>query len=108
MTMDAVEFLRRFCLHILPHGFRKIRHCGILASRNKPKLHIQQVQMGVLTRPIVKLHWKQIANEKLNYNVDACLCCKTGKMIRLLSFEANAPPPIALINAQKKLVLNKQ
>ncbi|MEJ7826879.1 MAG: transposase, partial [Segetibacter sp.] len=26
MTLEATEFLRRFCLHILPKGFRKIRH----------------------------------------------------------------------------------
>jgi hypothetical protein len=35
MTISAPEFLRRFCLHILPKGFRKIRHYGILSSRNK-------------------------------------------------------------------------
>jgi hypothetical protein len=35
MTLSAPEFLRRFCLHIWPKGFRKIRHYGILASRNK-------------------------------------------------------------------------
>lgn len=26
------EFLRRFCLHILPSRFVKIRHCGLLAN----------------------------------------------------------------------------
>lgn len=35
MTVSAVEFIRRFMLHILPSGFHKIRHYGILASRNK-------------------------------------------------------------------------
>lgn len=37
MTLKAEEFLRRFCLHILPSGFVRIRHYGILASRNKTK-----------------------------------------------------------------------
>jgi hypothetical protein len=33
MTLDAVEFLRRFFLHILPMGFVRIRHFGFLANR---------------------------------------------------------------------------
>lgn len=37
MTLSADEFIRRFLLHILPLGFRKIRHFGIFASRNKTK-----------------------------------------------------------------------
>jgi hypothetical protein len=37
MTLSAGEFIRRFLLHILPPGFRKIRHFGIFASRNKMK-----------------------------------------------------------------------
>jgi predicted Zn-ribbon and HTH transcriptional regulator len=32
MTLEAAEFLRRFCLHILPPGFRKIRYYGFMAN----------------------------------------------------------------------------
>jgi hypothetical protein len=32
MTLDAVEFIRRFLLHVLPAGFVKIRHFGFLAN----------------------------------------------------------------------------
>jgi hypothetical protein len=35
MTLDAVEFIRRFLLHVLPPGFVKIRHFGLLANRNR-------------------------------------------------------------------------
>jgi hypothetical protein len=35
MTLDAVEFVRRFLLHVLPAGFVKIRHFGLLANRNR-------------------------------------------------------------------------
>ena len=35
MTLEAVEFIRRFLLHILPSGFMKIRHFGFLANRNR-------------------------------------------------------------------------
>ena len=33
MTLEAVEFLRRFFLHVLPKGFVRIRHFGFLANR---------------------------------------------------------------------------
>ena len=35
MTLEAVEFIRRFLLHILSPGFVKIRHFGFLANRNR-------------------------------------------------------------------------
>lgn len=31
-TLEALEFIRRFLLHILPEGFVKIRHYGILSN----------------------------------------------------------------------------
>jgi len=33
MTLEAREFLRRFFLHVLPKGFVRIRHYGLLANR---------------------------------------------------------------------------
>ena len=33
MTLDAVEFLRRFFLHVLPKSFVRIRHFGLLSNR---------------------------------------------------------------------------
>lgn len=35
MTLDGVEFLRRFLQHVLPKGFVKIRHYGLLANRHR-------------------------------------------------------------------------
>ena len=35
MVIDALEFIRRFLLHVLPSGFTKIRHYGILANRDR-------------------------------------------------------------------------
>ena len=34
-TLPADEFIRRFLQHVLPKGFQRIRHYGLLASRNK-------------------------------------------------------------------------
>jgi hypothetical protein len=35
MTLDGVEFLRRFLQHVLPSGFVRIRHFGLLANRHR-------------------------------------------------------------------------
>lgn len=35
MTVTAEEFLRRFLQHVLPKGFRKVRHYGFLAARRR-------------------------------------------------------------------------
>jgi hypothetical protein len=35
MTLPLEEFLRRFCLHILPPRFVKIRHYGLLSNRDR-------------------------------------------------------------------------
>ena len=35
MTLDAVEFMRRFLLHVLPRGFVRIRQFGFLARKEK-------------------------------------------------------------------------
>ena len=37
MTLAAEEFIRRFLLHTLPAGFRRIRYFGFLASRNRSR-----------------------------------------------------------------------
>ena len=35
MTLTAVEFIRRFLLHVLPAGFARIRHYGLLSNRRR-------------------------------------------------------------------------
>ena len=35
MTLSGVEFLRRFVQHVLPKGFVKVRHYGLLANRDR-------------------------------------------------------------------------
>ncbi len=35
MTLTADEFMRRFLLHVLPHGFHRIRHYGLLANAGR-------------------------------------------------------------------------
>ena len=77
MPMHHMEFIRRFSLHILPKGFMRIRHYGILSSSRKqhvlPLLH-QQLESHY-EYPEEK-HWKQISIERLGYNPDDCPACK--------------------------------
>ena len=91
MTLDSVEFLRRFCLHILPSGFRKIRHFGILASRNKPKLKVQQQQM----KAAQAAQQTQTGQQKpvcKKAEIKQCPRCKTGHMEIVLSLWPRLPP----------------
>ena len=38
LTLDSVEFIRRFLMHVPPKGFVRIRHYGILSNSQKRKL----------------------------------------------------------------------
>jgi predicted RNA-binding Zn-ribbon protein involved in translation (DUF1610 family) len=35
MTLTADEFIRRFLIHVLPSGFHRIRHYGLIANANR-------------------------------------------------------------------------
>jgi len=96
MTLGATEFLRRFCLHILPKGFRKIRHYGILSSRKKKTLKELQKKMGV---PDLK---KDVIVYILSdFKAKRCPCCGKGDMHIIMSFGANAPPLHNMLNELK-------
>jgi hypothetical protein len=52
MTLEADEFIRRFLLHVLPKGFVRIRHYGLLAGRNvDTKLAECRRLLGVTAEP---------------------------------------------------------
>jgi hypothetical protein len=38
MTLATHEFIRRFLMHVLPKGFQRIRHYGLLANGNRTRL----------------------------------------------------------------------
>ncbi len=47
MRLEAVEFMRRFLLHVLPKGFVRIRHYGFLSNRSrKEKLRLCRRLLG--------------------------------------------------------------
>ena len=39
VTLEALEFIRRFLQHVLPHNFMKVRYYGFLAAASKKKLY---------------------------------------------------------------------
>ena len=58
MSLDAVEFIRRFLLHVLPGGFVKIRHFGFLSNRNRKAMvqHCRTLLPTALVLPIAIHH----------------------------------------------------
>jgi len=82
MTVTAVEFIRRYFLHILPDGFRKIRHYGILAAKNK-KSKIALCKKLTNTRKcisIVGLSLNDILEKVFGKDFNLCPVCKVGHM----------------------------
>jgi len=77
MTLDAVEFIRRFLLHVLPSGFVKIRHFGFLANRNRPEsLALCRSLLPLSPAPVTALlnEFQQRAVER------KCPFCKIGTL----------------------------
>jgi hypothetical protein len=50
MTLDAVECIRRFLLHILPAGFQRLRQYGLLANRGR-QAKLERCR-GLLQQPV--------------------------------------------------------
>ncbi len=83
VTMQGVEFVRRFLMHILPKGFVKIRHYGILANRNKKtklKLCRKLTCSPSYKSRFAGLTTIQIVCMLLKKDVTVCPACGKGKM----------------------------
>jgi hypothetical protein len=53
LTLSAEEFLRRFVQHVLPKGFMKIRHYGLLSSRQRQQ-RLQQARRLLLAELVLR------------------------------------------------------
>ena len=96
MSLEAKEFLRRFCLHILPPGFVRLRHYGFLASRNKTQALKQARESLKAKAPeaATKQAWQELLFQKTGINLQACPCCKTGQMQTIRTFTKARSPPV--------------
>jgi len=84
MELEAVEFIRRFLLHVLPEGFCKIRYYGILASRNRTsKLKYIRKALGrkAIKAKYAGLPWNEVLYLLTGVDPLKCPICKTGKMM---------------------------
>ena len=94
-SLNGVEFLRRFSQHILPAGFVRIRHYGILASKNKAiLLNAAKQDLGQPKWEKVMVGWQEIAEKKLGITPGTCSCCKTDTMIIIAIINPERGPPV--------------
>ena len=91
-TLTGVEFLRRFCMHILPQGFVKIRYFGIYSSRFRSTL--------LKDRIIVRLSPKETVAERINrllgFDISRCPRCKLGKLVPVGIIPRSRSPTITV------------
>jgi hypothetical protein len=95
MRLSGPEFLRRFSLHILPRGFVRIRHYGLLSTTKRNLLRHIQCSQGIVVPIAAKKNWKEISREHLHYDPDLCPHCGKGKMITIERFLPGRSPPSA-------------
>lgn len=98
MTLSAFEFIRRFLLHILPDGFVKIRHYGILSNRNR-KTKLKQTQQVFGTwherAPDEKPAWQELFHRLTGIDLSICPHCGKGQMVakEILRPQSDRSPP---------------
>lgn len=101
MPLSTGEFIRRFGQHVLPKGFVKMRHYGILGNWNRKKRIneiLRRMQLP-LHPPTVKIPYQLRMLEK--YGIDVSLCPKCGQgLLALIEkvYPDNRGSPFAFIN----------
>jgi hypothetical protein len=99
MTLEPGEFIRRFMLHVLPKGFHRIRHYGLLASSRAKAATIERARDLIQkAAPAQALASKPTAADDASATTAApdkpehpCPCCG-GRMLIIETFEAGATP----------------
>jgi hypothetical protein len=102
-TVTPTEFLRRFLLHVLPSGFVKIRHFGLLAPGNaqraleraRARLTPQALPRTAPIAPRAPRSGAELLLALLGIDVRACAFCRERARVRRPIDDAYAPSPIA-------------
>jgi hypothetical protein len=102
MTLPVEEFMRRFLLHVLPRGFHRIRHYGLLA--NAARLENLARARELLATPISPLiavpvvASKDVVPDAPTENARPCPCCGAPMVIIEIFASGYAPraPPSAM------------
>jgi hypothetical protein len=87
MTLATAEFIRRFLLHVLPKGFHRIRHYGLLASGAREQNLAKARQLLAASIPQDTSEEPAVSDALAT----ACPCCG-GRMIIIETFEAGCQP----------------
>ena len=79
MALDAVEFMHRFLLHVLPRGFVKIRHFGYLANRERK--HALQLCSTLLSSALASSPPVPTATLPQLRPIGRCPYCQKGTLV---------------------------
>ena len=96
MTLTAPEFIRRFLLHVLPDGFHRIRHYGLLASSRRAETiaRIRQIIAAATPAATEADREAEISAERsdpVDERRPPCPCCG-GRMILVERFAPGTAP----------------
>jgi predicted Zn-ribbon and HTH transcriptional regulator len=85
MTLPVDEFLRRFLLHVLPDGFQRIRHYGLLANRYRTQNLARCRELLVASEPALQkqLDYRERYRQLTGQDLLQCPRCKKGRMVRI-------------------------
>ena len=103
VRLEGVEFVRRFMLHILPKGIKRIRHYGLLAAGCKA-VKVAQAR-AALAMPVSNLQATESAAEFMRrikaIDIVKCPSCALGrlKIIQSICAPARLPAPGAQVQA---------
>jgi hypothetical protein len=97
LALHAVEFLRRFLLHVLPRGFVRIRYFGFLANCHvedkiaccRQLLNVAPVSLLLPTPPA---DWQTLFHQLTGKLVDLCPLCQKGRLVRVQLLHSVLPP----------------
>jgi hypothetical protein len=83
LRLAGETFIERFLLHVLPRGFKRIRHYGVLASAHKAvKLAKARAALGAPTPdPAMIESVAEFMERVARLTWDACPRCHTGRFV---------------------------
>ena len=90
MQLTCDEFMRRFLLHVLPTGFHRIRHYGLLAS--KAKLNMARQALHVAPPPDIKKTANESETDSAPFVCRQCQSPMKVSALRLPAYSPRAPP----------------
>ena len=97
MSLDGVEFLRRFLLHVLPTGFVRIRYFGLLANRGRALNLAHCRELLAATAPGTAAPTTPISPSTSAEEEDPqfrCPSCATGRLLKVATLVPTRVPDL--------------